>query len=244
MTQQINGETGETTSANPAGKKTTEYEKVQMSDGREVSFPGTKTKLLKDVLVATVDDKGEAALVPIDSLTPAQAESAELSDLRLRMDFRGGQTRVYPINPALALRFAAHGMLQKYGDHLAGGVKNDDGSQSEDLEDWAMAVDGLHEQLQKGEWSKTREGGGGGVSVLVHALVAFTADAAQKGGGEALTIDQAKEMAKSWDAKTRAALASDPDIRPFVEKIRAERAPKVDTSALKANLLKGAAQAA
>lgn len=204
------------TAAAPAAKKR-EIEKVKMADGRDVEFAG-KQRIQKEQLVK-INGEWKA----FDSLTPEELAQAHIGHTAIRIDFRNGTTRQYPLNPALALRFALHGASQKYGDQLAG-------EDAPDLDDWALSTDKLHEQLTTGEWAKARVGGGmGGTSVLLQALIRFTGR----------TAEEVREHIKDWTPQQKQALRNDPDIKPIVEEIEREKAAKaghVDTSALKTSL--------
>jgi hypothetical protein len=81
-------------------KGKTEVEKVKMTDGREVEFPG-KRKLLKETII----------------------DGAQVS---VRLDFRNGETRLFAIPDSLILKSAGHGMEQKLGDETAGEEDVDD----------------------------------------------------------------------------------------------------------------------
>lgn len=222
MNAQVQTEGQSTTPAAPApAKKKTEVETVKMTDGRTVDFPG-KTKILKDALVGLSD----GTFKPIDELSEEELASAHVGALHIRMDFRNGATRLYPINPKLGLRFAAHGGLQKYGDQLAG-------EDAPDLDDWAASTDALHEQLHKNaEWSKARVGGGmAGTSVLLQALMEFSGR----------SQDEVKAFTKDWTPQMRQAMRNDPDLKPIIDRIEKEKAAvataKVDTGSLKAGLM-------
>jgi hypothetical protein len=209
-------------------KKVREAVMIKMNDNREVEFVG-KQLMLKEALVHVWKEDGTDAWAPIDSLSLEELSRVHIKDVAIRLDFRNGATRTYPLNPALGLRYAGHGGLQKYGDQLAGGVKNEDGTVSSDLDDWAYATDELHEQLMKGEWSKTRVGGGGGISILIQALMRFT----QR------TLEEVKEHIKDWTPAQKQQLAVDPEIKPIIDAIQLEKAAKashVDVSALKSGL--------
>ena len=211
-----------------APKKVREAVNIAMTDGRTVEFVG-KTQMLKDVIVIGEGENFSVTKRSIDDLTLDDLGKTHIGQIRIRIDLRNGTTREYELNPALALRFAGHGGLQKYGDQVAGGVKNDDGSLSTDLDDWAYVLDSLHEQLKTGEWSKAREGGGGGISILLQALVRFTGR----------TLEEVKEFTRDWTAATRQQMMVDPEIKPIIDAInleKAARASHVDTSALKAGL--------
>lgn len=216
---------GATAPAAPAAKKVREVETVDMTDGRKVEFVG-KGKMLKEAIVLQPDGTSR----PIDELSLEELAAVHIKDVAIRLDFRNGATRTYPLNPAIGLRYAGHGALQKYGDQLAGGVKNEDGSESNDLDDWAYEVDQLHAQLTKGEWSKARVGGGGGgISILIQALMRFTGR----------TAEEVKAHIADWTPAQKQQLRLDPEIKPIVDEIEKEKAAKashVDTGALKAGL--------
>jgi hypothetical protein len=214
-----------TAPAEAAKPKAREVDKIQMTDGRIVEFvSGSKQKMLKDALVVLPD----GSTVPVDEATDEQVQGGKLA---IRLDFRNGSTRTYPLNEALFHRFAAHGGLQKYGDHLAGGVKNDDGSPSEDLDDWAAATDALHDRIMSGDWSKGREGGVGGISILIKALMEYTGR----------TVEEVRNHIKDWTPKDRRAMRVDPEIKPIIDRLESEKdaaaAKSVDTDALKSKLL-------
>lgn len=137
-------------------KKKAEVQLVKMSDGREVGFAG-KRKVLKE----TVIDESKIAL---DGNTITLQDGA----VAVRMDFRDGTTKLYPIKASMFPKFAGHGGEQKYGDELAAPA-NDPLSP----EDMVLATDELHAQLyDQGEWSAAREGGGfAGASVVVRAIM-------------------------------------------------------------------------
>jgi hypothetical protein len=202
------------------GKTKREVESVKMEDGREVEFLNPKKEgqkgqqFKKDLLL-----NGK----PWDDATAEEKANGHVNHLAVRFDFRNGTTRTYPANPSLALQGLGHGLLQKYGDELAG-------EDAPDLDDWAATTDRLHERLTAGEWTKARIGGGmGGTSVLLQALMEFTGR----------TADEVRDHIKDWTPQQKQALRNDPDIKPIVDKIEKEKASKaahVDTSALKQSL--------
>lgn len=141
-------------------KKGTEYTKVVMTDGREVSFPG-KRKVQKETLI----DESKITLDGDTLMVSAGAVS-------VRMDFRNGDTRTMPLPLSLFARFAGHGGEQKFGDELA---TTADKPLSE--EDMVIAIDDLYSEIAAGNWGKGRAAGGGGVSgasLVVQALVEAT----------------------------------------------------------------------
>lgn len=165
-----------------APKKTkTEVQIVKMEDGREVGFPG-KRKVQKETLI-------DSSKIIVDGDTITLAEGA----ISVRMDFRNGKTRTYPLKNSLVPKFAGHGGEQKYGDELASPA---DKPLSED--DMVLAVDELHDQLfNKAEWRAVSEGGGGfaGASHVVLALVEIT--------GKSIDAVKAFLQKKLDDAKAR-----------------------------------------
>lgn len=175
-----------------------EVQKVKMQDGREVEFVG-KRKLLKETLI----DGGKVSV---------------------RLDFRNGETRLFPIPDGLILRAAGHGIEQKLGDETAG---------EEDVDDMNLAVDELIERLSSGDpdsWITKREGGGmSGTSTLLKALVELS------GKG----VEEIKAFLKPLSQAEKMALRQSPKVKPIVDRIEAEKATKaanVDTGALLAQL--------
>lgn len=142
----------------PAGgnaKKKTEVTVVKMEDGREVGFAG-KRRVLKETLI-------DESKILIDGDTITIQEGA----VAVRMDFRNGSTRTFPLKLTLLPKFAGHGGEQKYGDELAAPA---DKPLSED--DMVVAVEDLDNQLRTEGWSAQREGGGvSGASVVIKALM-------------------------------------------------------------------------
>jgi len=147
----------ETQAAATPKKAKAEVTSVQMEDGRTVGFAG-KRKVLKETLI----DESKLVLDGDNLIIGAGA-------VQIRMDFRNGKTRTFAPPLSLFARFAGHGGEQKYGDELAAPA---DKPLSED--DMVLAVEDLDAQIQRGEWSATREGGGGGVSgasIVVRAIM-------------------------------------------------------------------------
>lgn len=135
----------------------------------------------------------------------------------VRLDFRNGETRTFVLPDSLMTKFAAHGAEQKLGDETAG---------LKDIDDAVMAVDKLIERLSAGQWNVEREGGGmAGTSVLARAL------AEAKG----VDIEKVKAFLSNKTQAEKIALRNNPQIKPIVERIEAEKnakAAKVDTEAL------------
>ena len=197
--QATNGDATEAAAETPK-KKETEIETVKMTDGRVIDFAGKK-KMLKEGL--KLDD----------------------GQLAIRIDFRNGETRTYPINAALLDQFATHGAEQKYGDYLAG-AKDDQGNPI-DVDDMVLELDELHEQLYtRAEWGTKRDASGmAGTSILIRALSEFKGE----------TIAQSKERVKPLSHKEKMLLRLNPRLKPIIERMEAERASKgakIDTDAI------------
>ena len=154
-------------------------------------------------------------------------ESSVTADgkVQTRLDFINGETRTFTIPDNLLQKFAAHGAEQKLGDEIAG---------VEDTEDAVLAVDELIDRLYNGEWGVARDKSGlAGASILLRALV--------ESSGK--TPDEIKSFLKDKTTAQKAALRSNPKIRPIVERLEAEKAAKsqkkgaaVDTDALLSGL--------
>ena len=172
-------------------------ETVQMDDGRSVDFAG-KRRMIKE---SFIDEEKETFAV--------------------RFDFRNGKSITTTPPQSLYLKFAAHGLEQKYGDETAGET---------DVDDMYLAVEELDSRIQKGEWSTKREGGGmGGTSVLLRALVELSGK----------SIESLKEFLKGKTQAEKLALRNSPRVKPIVERLEAEKltkGAKVDTDALLAEL--------
>jgi hypothetical protein len=168
-------------------------ETVKMDDGRVVDFAG-KRKLLKE---SFVEPDGT---------------------IKVRMDFRNGETRTFTVPGNMIAKFAGHGAEQKLGDETAG---------LEDVGDMVLAVDELMDRLAKGEWGVKREGNGlAGTSVLLRALMELYSKSAE----------QVKQFLAGKDQAAKIALRNNPKVKPIIERIEAEKAAKktsnVDTEAL------------
>jgi len=206
-----------------AKKAKAEITLVKMSDGREVGFAG-KRKLSKETLI-------DESKVIIDGDTITLQEGA----VAIRMDFRNGQTRTYPLRLSLLPKYAGHGGEQKFGDELASPA-------SEPLteDDMLIAVDALNEQVNiGGEWRAVSEGGGGfaGASVVVLALVEASGKAvedvkkflqgkldAAKAKNEKLSRKELYDSFRKSGTKTGA-------IVERLEKERLDKSAKVDADA-------------
>lgn len=143
-----------------ASKSKTEYQKVTMTDGREVQFAG-KRKVNKETVI-------DASKIVVEG-DVMQISAGAIS---VRMDFRNGETRLLPLPLSLLAQFAGHGGEQKFGDELA---TTADKPLTE--EDMVIAIDDLNALIQSGKWGAGRASGGGGVSgasVVVQALMEAT----------------------------------------------------------------------
>jgi hypothetical protein len=153
-----------------------------------------------------------------------------------RFDFNNGEFRIVKPPQSLVGRFVGHGIMQKYGDELAG-LKAEDGGQP-DIDDVILTIDELDETIQKGEWSQRKEGAGlGGTSILIKALMEYSAK----------PVEIAKAFLKDKDAKFKLALRHNDDkqgktgetmaaIVKRLEAAKAATAAKVDTSSALADL--------
>jgi hypothetical protein len=185
------------TAAEPKVKR--EVKKVVMADGREVEFAG-KRRLLK---TAEISEDG--------------------FDVVVRLDFVNGETRELKLaaNKPLFAKFAAHGMLQKLGDEVAG---------LEDVEDMVIAEEELISRLEAGEWGAERTRGESnamaGLSVLAKALVQVSGK----------TAEQVKAYLKTKNNSEKLALRANPTIKPVIEKLEAAKKQKpkeeIDTNSL------------
>jgi len=147
--------------------------------------------------------------------------SEDGNSVEVRFDFRNGETRKVTLtkDSPLLMKFAGHGVEQKLGDETAG---------LDDVEDCVVAVDELLERLAKGEWTMRVEGKGfAGSSVLARALVEYTGK----------TAEQVRELMKGLTQAEKMGLRADPEIKPIIDRIEAEKAAKaggskVDTKAI------------
>lgn len=200
-----------------AKRPPTEYTKVTMTDGRTVDFAG-KRKMSKTVLYS-------ADLETWHEDEPQDGDQY----VKIRFDFRNGETREFSPPDSLLLRFIGHGGSQKIGDETA----NED-----DVDDMIVAVDAIIEKLNAGSWS-TREPGEsfGGASVVIKALM----EASGKSMGEIKTYLQGKlDAAKAaGEALSRAQLYAsfrNPNTKigkivRRMEEEKAAKATKIDADA-------------
>ena len=141
--------------------------------------------------------------------------------IQTTLDFVNGETRTFTIPDTLLAKFASHGAEQKLGDEIAG---------VDDIEDAVMAIDDLIDRLYNGEWGVARDKSGlAGASILMRALVESTGK----------TAEEIKKFLSDKTAAQKAALRTNPKIKPIVDRLEAEKAAKsakkadaVDTDAL------------
>ena len=167
-----------------------------------------------------VDFVGKRKLLKASEVTPD-------GKIQTTLDFVNGETRTFTIPDALLAKFASHGAEQKLGDEIAG---------VDDIEDAVMAIDDLIDRLYNGEWGVARDKSGlAGASILMRALVESTGK----------TADEIKKFLSDKTAAQKAALRTNPKIKPIVDRLEAEKAAKsakkadaVDTDALLNELVK------
>jgi hypothetical protein len=133
-------------------KSKTEYETIEMTDGRKVDFPG-KRQIQKDV---TLDTNSGAVSV--------------------RFDFRNGKTLTISsveLSNETNLRSLGHGLAQKCGDETAG-VK--------DLDDMVAAVEDMMGRLKAGDWRVASAAGDSfsGAHVVIKAVAEVTGKSAEE----------------------------------------------------------------
>lgn len=192
----------------PKAKKA-EVEIVDLEDGSKGEFVG-KRKLNKSYILK---------------------EDGSLD--HARFEFRNGRVLLVQIPESLLGQFAGHGVIQKYGDELAG-MKPSEGQTEVDIDDMVLEMEKLDKSIQEGKWSTRKEGDGmGGTSILIQALVIY--------GGK--TVEQVKAFLADKDAKFKAALRLDDKrqsklvgktmatIVKEIEQAKATKGVKVDTSA-------------
>jgi hypothetical protein len=149
-----------------------------------------------------------------------------------RIDFSNGRVVEVKVDPAspIGRQAMGHGLAQKLGDAAAG---------AETIDDAYESVLELAARVNKGEWTKVREGGGTakGSSELLQALVIVLSK----------TADEVRAMLTNFTPAEKTALRATGPVAAEIEKIRAakpntEKAKKGD--GLLAALLGGAAPAA
>lgn len=151
--------------------------------------------------------------------------------LQVRMDFENGESRLLTLAPDMIAQYALHGAEQKLGDEISGITG---------IDDCVEAVDQLMDRLNKGDWTKEREGGGAsmaGASILAKSMVEFTKQ----------PVDVVRTYLGTLDAKTKAALRVSAELAPIIQRLEAEKAaraaaagkvaPTIDVTATLAGLL-------
>jgi len=216
------------TEASTAAKRPkTEYEKVKMTDGREVEFPKNR-KLQKTSLITGVD--------------------GHTGPTAVRLDYSNGETRLVVIpgadtlnemveameglQPAemariqFLLKSAAHGLEQKLGDEMAYQPKKDEPEPT--LEDKIEWVDELIGRLGSLEWTVAREGGGGGLagaSTLIQALCELSGKSKEEIRDFLKTAGKdAEGKAAPLSREERAAIRRSPAVKAKIDEIEAAQA--------------------
>ena len=190
--------------------------------GSNTGGTGTAKPVKKEPTINTVtltdgrivDFVGKRKLLKASEVTPD-------GKIQTTLDFVNGETRTFTIPDALLAKFASHGAEQKLGDEIAG---------VDDIEDAVMAIDDLIDRLYNGEWGVARDKSGlAGASILMRALVESTGK----------TAEEIKKFLSDKTAAQKAALRTNPKIKPIVDRLEAEKAAKsakkadaVDTDAL------------
>ena len=196
--------------------------------GSDTGGTGTAKPVKKEPTINTVtltdgrivDFVGKRKLLKASEVTPD-------GKIQTTLDFVNGETRTFTIPDALLAKFASHGAEQKLGDEIAG---------VDDIEDAVMAIDDLIDRLYNGEWGVARDKSGlAGASILMRALVESTGK----------TAEEIKKFLSDKTAAQKAALRTNPKIKPIVDRLEAEKAAKsakkadaVDTDALLNELVK------
>lgn len=132
--------------------------------------------------------------------------------------FSNGEMRTCDVPSDLLAKAAAHGLSQKIGDSFAG---------VDSVEDCILAFDEMGERLAKGEWNAEREVGAAasGASILARAIAEFSGK----------SIEQVKEKLATLSPKAKVQMRSNPQLRPIIERLEAERSKKgeaIDTDAV------------
>ena len=190
--------------------------------GSNTGGTGTAKPVKKEPTINTVtltdgrivDFVGKRKLLKASEVTPD-------GKIQTTLDFVNGETRTFTIPDALLAKFASHGAEQKLGDEIAG---------VDDIDDAVMAIDELIDRLYNGEWGVARDKSGlAGASILMRALVESTGK----------TAEEIKKFLSDKTAAQKAALRTNPKIKPIVDRLEAEKAAKsakkadaVDTDAL------------
>jgi hypothetical protein len=131
---------------------------------------------------------------------------AEDGSLHVKFEFVNGEVRDFELNGDLLTKFALHGALAKYGDYVAGMA---------DVDDMVTAVDELHEQLDKGEWTSRTATGASGGSLLVRALAEY----------KGKTVEEIKAWftATGKTAADKSKIRQVPAIEAIIKRLQAEK---------------------
>jgi len=115
-----------------------------------------------------------------------------------RFNFVNG--RVLTVVPPASLhgQFLGHGVIQKYGDELAG-LKPAEGQSEVDPDDMYLTLEELNENIQQGKWSTRAAGDGlGGTSLLIQALMELRWQATR--GNQGLLEGQRQDLQGQTEA--------------------------------------------
>jgi len=195
--------------------------------GNGQGAPGAASKDKPLPETVKMEDGREVLFTPKKKMLKESFVNTETNEVSVRLDFRNGAVRNFNVTGSgLLLQFAAHGAEQKLGDELAG--------EEGDIDDFVMTIDALIARLDKGEWSTKREGGFGGASILIKALLQFA-----ETQGKTKTQEEVAAFVKAKTPAERTALKNSAKIKPIVDALEAERvakAGKVNTDELLAGL--------
>jgi hypothetical protein len=131
----------------------------------------------------------------------------------VRIEFTDGtkvEVNVNELSEDVRALAAFHGISQKLGDSYAGADSVDEARES---------AEAVRDNLLAGNWTAGREGGGGGVSILVQALFEATQH-------EGRTLEDCQELVADMSDEQRKGLRQLPQIKANMDRIAAERAQK------------------
>lgn len=126
----------------------------------------------------------------------------------------------------LELDIKAHGVKAKIGDAAAKSRDTKTGASATDAIKWAAMV-AVAESLRAGQWE--RRGGEGEGPYLLQALMEVYGQ----------SREETTKFLSGLSTTEKRALEREPDVAPVVERLRAARAPAIDTGALIARLRGG-----
>lgn len=107
---------------------------------------------------------------------------------------------------------ALHGLSQKLGDSYSG---------EQDISTARALASNVLERLKEGNWAAVREGGGGKISDLAHALSAVTGQ----------PIEACTEKLAGMEKADKSGLRKHPKIKAELARIAAERAAEAEKKA-------------